>query len=83
MELHPADRIVHIHRMQQEILFQLMIKEPAFKNIPVGVLRDFCDTAVIQVNSYESYFNKHQPDNILKDSDFNRSTFIISMLMER
>ena len=50
------DEVVHVSRIQQEILFQLLVRNPDFADVPVGKLRNFCYTAIAQIRNYDYYF---------------------------
>ena len=78
---HKADEIVHISRIQQEILLQLMIKNKAFENIPVYELIEFSRIAITQIRNYEYDFNARDKNVILTDTDFNKIDFVSDVLM--
>jgi len=77
------DEIVHVSRMQQEILLQLMIKMDIFKDVKVGELRNFVIIAITRITNYEHIY-KNSPHNqkLLADKNFNELDFIIDILAQ-
>ncbi|MCP4392837.1 MAG: hypothetical protein GY804_00985 [Alphaproteobacteria bacterium] len=77
-----SEIVIHVSRVQQEILLQLMIKKNSFKGIPIGELRDFCTTAIAQIRNYEYYFENNVPKKLFDDEKCNQSTFVTDIIMD-
>ena len=74
--------VIHISRMQQEILLQIMIKNPIFKYISVEDLNEFARTASARMRNYQYFFDQNPPKKLRTDKEFCEGTYIFEALLQ-
>ena len=74
-----TNKIIHVSRMQEEILFQKLVHNESFQKIPVGELRCFAHFAIVELRNYDYDFKTKEREKILVDVDFNEN-FVIKAL---
>ena len=72
--------IIHVSRMQEEILFQRLIKNKIFENISVKELKSFAHFAIVGLSNYAYDFETNPRETLLTDEDFNNPLFIEKQL---
>ena len=74
------NEIVHVSRMQEEILLQRLIKNKNFENITVKELRNFAHFAIVGLSNYAYEFETNPRETLLTDEDFSNPLFIEKQL---
>ncbi len=77
-----TNEIIHVSRLQQEVLFQLLIHDETFGDIPASKLQEFARMASNKINSVRFHFEKKIPKKLWGDDKFNQRAFVANLLTE-